>query len=135
MNEEIQDNAFNEASTEEHDSQLLCDTIVEGMQENKAKDIVVLDLREIESAVCDFFVICTGDSSTQVDGISNSVVRFTRKALSEKPWAIEGQKNSEWILMDYVSVVAHVFYHETRSFYDLEELWSDAKRTDIPNLN
>lgn len=135
MNEEIQDNAFNEASMEEHDSQLLCDTIVEGMQENKAKDIVVLDLREIESAVCDFFVICTGESSTQVDGISNSVVRFTRKALSEKPWTMEGQKNSEWILMDYVSVVAHVFYHETRSFYDLEELWSDAKRTDIPNLN
>lgn len=135
MNEEIQDNAFNEASTVEHDSQLLCDTIVEGMQENKAKDIVVLDLREIESAVCDFFVICTGESSTQVDGISNSVVRYTRKALSEKPWTMEGQKNSEWILMDYVSVVAHVFYHETRSFYDLEELWSDAKRTDIPNLN
>ena len=125
MSKEIQDN----------DSQLLSDAIVEGMQENKAKDIVVLDLREIESAVCDFFVICTGDSSTQVDGISNAVVRHTRKALSEKPWTIEGQKNSEWILMDYVSVVAHVFYHETRAFYDLEDLWADAKRTDIPNLN
>ncbi|NVK65659.1 MAG: ribosome silencing factor [Flavobacteriales bacterium] len=119
----------------ENDSQLLCDTIVEGMQENKAKDIVVLDLRDIETAVCDFFVICSGDSSTQVDGISNSVARHTRKTISEKPWTIEGQNNSEWILMDYVSVVAHVFYHETRDFYDLEELWSDAKRTDIPNLN
>ena len=125
MSKKIQDN----------DSQILTDAIVEGMQENKAKDIVVLDLREIESAVCDFFVICTGESSTQVDGISNSVVRHTRKVLSEKPWAIEGQSNSEWILMDYVSVVAHVFYHETRAFYDLEDLWSDAKRTDIPNLN
>jgi ribosome-associated protein len=125
MSKEIQDS----------DSQLLSEAIVEGMQENKAKDIVVLDLREIESAVCDFFVICTGDSSTQVDGISNAVVRHTRKTLSEKPWTIEGQKNSEWILMDYVSVVAHVFYHETRAFYDLEDLWADAKRTDIPNLN
>ena len=125
MSKKIQDN----------DSQILTDAIVEGMQENKAKDIVVLDLREIESAVCDFFVICTGESSTQVDGIRNSVVRHTRKVLSEKPWAIEGQSNSEWILMDYVSVVAHVFYHETRAFYDLEDLWSDAKRTDIPNLN
>lgn len=125
MSKEIQDN----------DSQLLSEAIVEGMQENKAKDIVVLDLREIESAVCDFFVICTGDSSTQVDGISNAVVRHTRKALSERPWTIEGQKNSEWILMDYVSVVAHVFYHETRAFYDIEDLWADAKRTDIPNLN
>ena len=125
MNKEIQDN----------DSQILRDAIVEGMQENKAKDILVLDLREIENAVCDFFVICTGDSSTQVDGISNSVARHTRQVLSEKPWTVEGQKNSEWILMDYVSVVAHVFYHETRSFYDLEDLWADAKRTDIPNLN
>ena len=125
MSKEIQDN----------DSKILSDTIVEGMQENKAKDIVILDLREIESAVCDFFVICTGESSTQVDGISNSVIRHTREALSEKPWTIEGQKNSEWILMDYVSVVAHVFYHETRSFYDIEDLWADAKRTDIPNLN
>ncbi len=135
MNEEIQDSASHENMAHENDSQLLCDTIVEGMQENKAKDIVVLDLRDIETAVCDFFVICSGDSSTQVDGISNSVARHTRKTISEKPWTIEGQNNSEWILMDYVSVVAHVFYHETRDFYDLEELWSDAKRTDIPNLN
>ncbi len=125
MSKELQDN----------DSQVLCDTIVEGMQENKAKDIVVLDLREIENAVCDFFVICSGDSSTQVDGISSSVVRHTRKELSEKPWAVEGKGNREWVLMDYVSVVAHVFYKETRSFYDLEDLWADAKRTDIPNLN
>lgn len=125
MSKKIQDN----------DSQNLCDAIVEGMQENKAKDIVVLDLREISSAVCDFFVICTGDSNTQVDGISSSVVRHTRKVLAERPWAIEGKNNSEWVLIDYVNVVAHVFYHETRSFYDLEDLWADAKRTDIPNLN
>jgi len=119
----------------DNDSQVLCDTIVEGMQENKANDIVVLDLREIGNAVCDFFVICSGDSSTQVDGISASVVRHTRKELSEKPWTIEGKSNSEWVLMDYVSVVAHVFYKDTRSFYDLEDLWADAKRTNIPNLN
>jgi len=119
----------------DNDSQLLCDTIVEGMQENKAQDIVVLDLREIESAVCDFFVICSGESSTQVDGISSSVSRHTLKELSDKPWSIEGKSNSEWILMDYVDVVAHVFYKDTRAFYELEDLWADAKRTDIPNLN
>lgn len=118
-----------------NDSQILCDTIVEGMQENKANDIVVLDLREIESAVCDFFVICSGDSSTQVDGICNSVARYTRENLSEKPWKLEGKNNSEWILMDYVSVVAHVFYKETRTFYDIEDLWADGIRTDIPNLH
>lgn len=117
------------------ESKILCDTIVEGMQENKAKDIVILDLRDIDSAVCDFFVICTGESSTQVDGISSQVVRYTRKQLQEKPWRTEGKNNSEWVLIDYVSVVAHIFYKDTRAFYDLEELWADAKRIDVPNLN
>lgn len=117
------------------DSNKLCNAIVEGMQENKAKDIVVLDLREISNAVCDFFVICSGESSTQVEGISSSVTRYTRKELNEKPWHIEGKTTSEWVLLDYVNVVAHVFYKDARPFYDLEDLWADAKRTDIPNLN
>ena len=116
-------------------SRELCDAIVEGMQENKAKDIVVLDLRGISSAVCDFFVICSGESSTQVDGISSSVMRYTRKTLKEKPWHIEGKTKSEWILLDYINVVAHIFYKDARPFYDLEDLWADAQRTDIPNLN
>lgn len=120
---------------QEVDSQVLCDSIVEGMQENKAKDIVVLDLREIKNSVCDFFIICSGESTTQVDGISSTVVRNTRTSLKEKPWHIEGKSNSEWILLDYVSVVAHIFYKDTRSYYDLEDLWADAKRTDVPNLS
>jgi ribosome-associated protein len=115
------------------DSKILCDTIVEGMQENKAKDITILDLRNVKGAVCDYFVICTGESSTQVEGIADSVVRFTRKTLKERPWHIEGKRNSEWVLMDYVNVVAHVFYRDARSFYDLEDLWADAVRTDIEN--
>lgn len=119
----------------EDDSKVLCDAIVEGMQENKAKDIVVLDLREIHNAVCDYFVICSGESSTQVDGISSSVVRHTRKELSDKPYSIEGKSNREWVLLDYVSVVAHVFYKETRAFYELEDLWADAVRVDVPNLD
>ncbi len=116
-------------------SELLVKAIVEGMQENKAKDIVILDLRKLNSAVCDFFVICSGDSSTQVDGIANSIARFTRKDLKEKPWHIEGKSNSEWILLDYVNVVSHVFYKDARSFYELEDLWADAIRTDIPTIN
>jgi ribosome-associated protein len=116
-------------------SELLVKAIVEGMQENKAKDIVILDLRTLSSAVCDFFVICSGDSSTQVDGIANSIARFTRKELKEKPWHIEGKSNSEWILLDYVNVVSHVFYKDARSFYELEDLWADAIRTDIPTIN
>ncbi len=121
--------------TNKIDSQALCDCIVEGMQENKAKDIVVLDLREVPNAVTDFFVICSGDSSAHVDGINNSVLRHTRKELQERPWHQEGKQNAEWILLDYVDVVAHVFYKDARTFYDLEDLWADAVRTDIPNLN
>ena len=117
------------------DSQTLCDAIVEGMQDNKAKNIVVLDLREISSAVCDFFVICSGESSTQVDGIGSSVTKYTRKELKEKPWHIEGKTKSEWILLDYVSVVAHILYKDARPFYDLEDLLSDAKLTNIPDFN
>jgi ribosome-associated protein len=117
------------------DSKTLCDAVVEGMQENKAKDIVVLDLRKIESAVTDFFVICSGESMVQVDGIANTVTRHTRSELEERPWHQEGKTNSEWILLDYVSVVVHVFYKDARSFYDIEDLWSDAKRTNIPDLN
>lgn len=116
------------------DSKVLCDTIVEGMQENKAKDIVVLDLRNISSAVCDFFVICSGDSSVHVDGIASIVARHTRKEIQEKPWHQEGKNTSEWVLLDYVSVVAHIFYKDARHFYELEDLWSDAVRTDVPNL-
>ena len=117
------------------DSKVLCDAIVEGMQENKAKDIVVLDLRNISNAVTDFFVICSGESSVQVDGIASTIQRHTRKELQEKPWHQEGKNTSEWVLLDYVSVVAHIFYKDARHFYELEDLWSDAIRTDIPNLN
>ena len=117
------------------ESEILCQTIVEGMQENKAKDIVILDLRHLKSAVCDFFVICSGDSNTHVDGISNAVTRYSRKTLQEKPWHIEGKNNSEWILLDYINVVGHIFYKDARSFFQLEELWADAIRTDIKNLD
>lgn len=116
------------------ESELLAKAIVEGMQENKAKDIVVLDLRHLDSAVCDFFVICSGDSSTHVDGISNAVTRYTRKTLKEKPWHVEGKTNSEWILLDYINVVGHIFYKDARGFFEIEDLWADAIRTDIPNL-
>tara|TARA_Y100001954_G_C15504472_1_gene451531 strand:+ start:225 stop:596 length:372 start_codon:yes stop_codon:yes gene_type:complete len=114
-------------------SEILCGAIVEGMLENKANEIVVLDLRELDGAITEFFVICSGDSDTHVDGISNSICKHVRKNLKEKPWNIEGKTNSDWVLLDYVNVVGHVFYKEKRSFYDIEELWSDATRTNIPS--
>ncbi len=113
-------------------SEQLYNAIVEGMQENKANDIVVLDLRELDGAITEFFVICSGDSDTHVDGIANSISRHVRKEMKEKPWKIEGKTNSDWVLLDYVNVVGHIFYKDKRSFYDIEELWSDATRTNIP---
>lgn len=114
----------------------LIDSIVEGIQEVKGKDIAVLDIRNIESAVCEYFIVCTGDSSTQVSSIASSVEKTTRKNIQEKPWHREGAtNNSEWVLLDYVNVVVHVFYRETRDFYNIEGLWADAERTDIPNID
>jgi ribosome-associated protein len=112
------------------DEQLI-DVIVQGMQEVKATNIVVMDLREIESAVANYFVIATGNSSTQVEAISNSVDRFTEENLDDSPRRIEGKRNAKWILMDYFTVLVHIFDEETRAFYNLEQLWGDAKFTRI----
>ncbi len=104
----------------------LKEAIVKGMQELKAEDIVCIDLREIPTAVTDFFVICHGNSSTQVEAIAKSVKETVLDILREKPWHQEGETNAEWILLDYVDVVAHVFYNEAREFYNVEALWADA---------
>lgn len=107
-------------------TEVLVDVIVEGMQEIKAYDIQVLDLRNVENAMADFFVICHGTSNTQVEAIARSVEREAQEKLTEKPWHIEGTGNSQWILMDYVNVIVHIFDEPTRPFYALEELWADA---------
>lgn len=117
------------------DSRQLCDNIVEGMQDNKAQDIVLLDLREVDGAVTDFFVICSGNNPTQIEGIAHSIVRKTRADLKERPARQEGTGFTEWMLLDYINVVVHVFSTEKRAFYNLEDLWADAKREDIPNLD
>lgn len=115
----------------EIDSEALCEVIVEGMKNNKADDIVVIDLREVEHAVTDFFVICSGDSPTQIEGISNSIIRLTRKELRERPWHKEGKNNAQWVLLDYVNVVVHIFYKELREYYELEDLWADGKKIKV----
>ena len=91
----------------------------------------ILDLREIENTVCDYFIICNGTSNTQVNAIVNSVQKTVSKTLKEKPWHIEGSDNAEWILMDFVHVVLHVFQKHIREFYDIEGLWGDAKSVKI----
>jgi ribosome-associated protein len=100
--------------------------MVHGMQEKKAFQIVSIDLRKTSSAFADFFVICHGGSARQVDAIADSVEEEVRKALREKPAHREGNDESEWVLLDYINVVVHIFSEEKRSFYQLEELWGDG---------
>jgi ribosome-associated protein len=113
------------------DSEKLCEAIVKGMQEKKATDIVVMDLREVKNAVADFFVLCSGNSDRQLEAISDSVDEEVFKALKEKPWHTEGKNNKEWMILDYISVVTHIFRKDRRQFYALEKLWGDAEITEI----
>lgn len=107
-------------------SQKLSKVVVKGMQEKKASDIVVMDLRNIQNSIADFFIVCSGNSSTQIEAISNSIEMMVFKTYQESPWHVEGRANSEWILLDYTDVVAHVFNLDKREFYSLETLWGDG---------
>jgi ribosome-associated protein len=110
-------------------SEVLCDSIINGMQEKKGFDIIKMDLRKIQGAITDFFVICSGSSDTQIDAIAGSVDDEVFKSTKESPWHKEGIQNKEWILLDYVDVVVHVFKKDRREFYDIESLWGDADCT------
>ena len=103
--------------------------VVEGIEEVKGENIAVLDLRNLENSVCDFFVVCEGTSNTQVSAIHNSIEKSVREKSKDKPWHVEGRENSTWILMDYVSTAVHIFQRENREFYDIEGLWGDAEIT------
>ncbi|WP_411768600.1 ribosome silencing factor [Winogradskyella sp. A3E31] len=109
----------------------LITTIIAGIEEVKGKEIVILDLRDIENTVCDYFIICEGTSNTQVNAVVNSIQKQVSKTVKDKPWHIEGTDNAEWVLMDYVNVVVHVFQKHVREYYDIESLWGDAKTTVI----
>ena len=103
-------------------------TVVETLDAMKGKEIVTLDLRETGTAVTDYFVICHANSKTQVDAIADKITDTVTEKLHVKPYHVEGRDNTEWILIDYVDVVVHVFLQSMRSFYQLEELWADAER-------
>lgn len=107
---------------------------IQGIREKKGKDIVLLDLTHIATAVCKYFLICNGDSTTQVQALADSVIDEVRKATGEKPWHKEGYDNSEWILIDYADLVVHIFLPEVREFYGLEDLWADADFEKIGDL-
>ncbi len=108
--------------------------IIEGIRDKKGKNIVQLDLRNLGDAPADFFIICEGDSNTHIRAISDSVYKRVKEGLHTTPSHIEGTFNARWILMDYFNTIVHVFYPETRHFYDLEQLWGDAHITEFSEM-
>ncbi|MEY2650610.1 MAG: hypothetical protein RL608_1284 [Bacteroidota bacterium] len=105
---------------------------IEGVSDIKGENLVLLDLRGLENAVCDYFIVAEAQSTTQVNAMSESVHKRVREEANDKPWHVEGTQSSEWVLMDYVSVVVHLFQREARAFYDLEGLWADAISIPLP---
>ena len=117
------------------EKQLLIDKIVEAIQDTKGEDILIFDLTTIENSVAETFIVCSGNSNTQVNAISGNIEKKVRNDLQDRQWHVEGNENALWVLLDYVSVVVHVFQTETRNFYEIEELWGDAKIAKVENLN
>ena len=113
----------------------LISKIISGVEDVKGIDISLLDLRDIENTVCSYFIVCSGSSNTHVNAIVRSVQKTVSKGLREKPFHTEGLENSEWVLIDYVNVVVHVFQKHIREYYNIEELWGDAKTTQIASNN
>lgn len=114
-------------SDKKGDVDALISLILSGVEDVKGLEIQLLDLREIENTATDYFIICNGTSNTHVNAIVGSIQKTVSKAIQDKPWHVEGSENGEWVLLDYVNVVVHVFQKHIREYYDIESLWGDAK--------
>ncbi len=112
----------------------LVEAVISGIQEVKGRDIVHMDLRNVPNTVCDHFIVCHGDSDTQVEAITRSVTDTVREQTGEKPWHTEGERNAEWVLLDFVDVVVHIFHRDKRAHYALEDLWGDASLQRYENV-
>jgi ribosome-associated protein len=111
----------------------LLKAIHDSLAEKKAEDILILNLRKTGSSVCDYFVICTGNSDVHVNTLAQFTELHVKTQVKEKPWKREGLENNEWVLLDYVNVVVHIFQPKSRDFYRLEQLWADAEQVLIKN--
>ncbi len=112
------------------DSKLLIDTITEGLLEKKARDIKVLDVHSL-TTLTDYFVVCHGNSETQIRALANSVIESVKEKLGENVWKKEGLDARRWIILDYVNVVVHIFSEEKRQYYGIERMWNDAEITEV----
>ncbi len=109
------------------DDEKLVNVILEAIREKKGQRIVKIDLKEVQNSICDYFIICEGESNTQVNALAENIGKQTHTILHNPPHHIEGRENAQWILLDFFSIVVHVFQKDQRSFYKLEDLWSDGK--------
>jgi len=112
-------------------AEALSKIIIKGMEEKKASEIIIMDLRGIKNSVTDFFILCSGNSDTQLEAIADSIEDEVIESGEKGPWRSEGKRTGQWILMDYVNVVAHIFIKDKRQYYGLEDLWGDAKITQV----
>lgn len=117
------------------ETSILVNNIVKASQEKKAKNIVIVDISEFPGAICQYFVVCQGNTPTQVDAIANEIVEEVRKNTKEKPLSADGLREARWVGLDYGTVIVHVFIPELREFYDIEHLWADARIEAIPDLD
>lgn len=113
----------------------MLDAIIDGLQDKKARDIVVADLTGIDDTICSYFVICQGGSPSQVHALAVSVGDKALEETASRPLAVDGLKESLWVAMDYADIIVHIFMPAEREFYDLEHLWADAELTEIENLD
>lgn len=116
-------------------SKKLVDTIVNAIQEKKGRGITVADLRDIDGSICNYFVICQGNSPSQINAIAESVYLLAKKQLGEMPVHEAGLQNLQWVAIDYGDVIVHIFLPEARAFYDLDNLWEDAKLKQIEDID
>ncbi|EFI73379.1 MULTISPECIES: ribosome silencing factor [Segatella] len=121
-------------NTVKESTQQLVNTIVEGIQEKKGSGIVIADLSHIDGSIAQYFVICQGNSPSQVEAITESVGEFARNKNNEKPINVVGLGTNQWVAIDFADILVHIFLPETREFYNLEDLWEDAKLTRIPDI-
>lgn len=113
----------------------LVNTIIEGIQEKKGHKIVIADLSQIGDTICQYFVICQGNSPSHVSALTEEVREYVRKSSGVKPAVIDGLQNAEWVAMDYSDIIVHLFLPEARTHYDLEHLWADAHLEEVADLN
>ena len=116
-------------------SKKLSNIIAKSMKDKKAKEVSIINLEKIKNSICDYFVICSGNSDIQIDSIAENIEKKVYENTNEKPWKKEGKDNREWILIDFVDVVAHIFNENKRSIYNLEKLWGDGKHEIIKKIN